>query len=132
MASADKTSLKNEHLPNGDSFAILAFCSQSGPVGAPQNLTQRMEDLIFSVHVVCVVVVENLNLSFGRLRQKILLKCVSHVQHDYFSSFNLSDYSFLALSLPLLSVLINLPRSYISTPSVFRLARAIVQQTFSI
>jgi len=119
-------------LPNGDYFAILAFCSQTGPVGALQNLTQRIEALIFSVHVVCVVVVENLNLSFGRLRQKILLKCVSHVQHDYFSSFNLSDYSFLALSLPLSSVLINLPLSYISTPLVFRFARAIAQQTFSI
>jgi len=57
-------------LPNGDYFAILAFCSQTGPVGALQNLTQRIEALIFSVHVVCVVVVENLNLSFGRLRQK--------------------------------------------------------------
>ena len=35
-------------------------------------------------------------LSFGRLRQRILLKCVPHVQHDYFSPFNQSDRSFLA------------------------------------
>ena len=27
----------------------------------------------------------------GRLRQRIELKCVPHVQHDYFSSFNQSD-----------------------------------------
>ena len=38
------------------------------------------------------VVVENVKfgnstLSFGRLRERIVLKCVPHVQHDYFSSF---------------------------------------------
>ena len=31
---------------------------------------------------------ENFTSSFGRLRQKIALKTVPHVQHDYFSSFN--------------------------------------------
>ena len=40
-------------------------------------------------------------LSFGRQRQRIVLKCVAHVQHDYFSSFNQSDDFFPASSLPL-------------------------------
>ena len=46
-------------------------------------------------------------LSFGRPRQRIVLKCVlhvQHVQHDYFSSFNQSDHCFLASPL-LLSLL---------------------------
>jgi len=43
----------------------------------------------------------NFTLSFGRLRHRIVLKCVPHVQHDYFSSFNQSDHCFLASSLPL-------------------------------
>ena len=34
------------------------------------------------------------------LRERIVLKCVPHVQHDYFSSFNQSDHCFLASSLP--------------------------------
>ena len=38
-------------------------------------------------------------LSFGKLRQRIVLKCVPHVQHDYFSSFNQSHHCFLASSL---------------------------------
>ena len=33
----------------------------------------------------------------ARIRQRILLKCVSHVQHDYFSSFNQSDHCFLGI-----------------------------------
>jgi len=40
-------------------------------------------------------------LLFGRLRQRMLLKSVPHVQHDYFSSFSQSDHCFLVLSLPL-------------------------------
>ena len=32
--------------------------------------------------------------SFRRQRQRIVLQCVPHVQHDYFSSFNQSDYCF--------------------------------------
>jgi len=49
----------------------------------------------------------NVTLSFGRLRQRIVLKCVPHVQHDYFSSFNQS-HRFLAQSLPLPSSLLEL------------------------
>ena len=49
-------------------------------------------------------------MSFGRLRQRILLKCVPHVQHDYFSPLNQSDHCFLASSrpLPLLSSLLKI------------------------
>ena len=39
-------------------------------------------------------------MSFGRQYQKIELKCVPHVQHDYFSSFNQSEHYFLASSSP--------------------------------
>ena len=46
-------------------------------------------------------------LLFGRLRQRIPLKCVPHVQHDYFSSFNQSDHCFLSLSMSLPSSLLN-------------------------
>jgi len=38
-------------------------------------------------------------LSLGRLQQRIELKCMSHVQHNYFSAFNQSDHCFLVLSL---------------------------------
>ena len=44
---------------------------------------------------------ENFTSSFGRLRQNIATKSVPHVQHDYFSSFNQSNHSFVALSLTL-------------------------------
>ena len=52
-----------------------------------------------SFSVVCLCCRENLKcgnftLSFGRLRQRILLKCVPHVKHDYFVSFNQSDLWF--------------------------------------
>ena len=41
----------------------------------------------------------NFTSSSGRLRQRNWLKCVPHVQHDYFSSSNQSDHCFLASSL---------------------------------
>ena len=71
-----------------------------------------MKDLLLGVQVV----VKTINLeisvtSFGKLRQRILLKCVpqvQHVQHDYFSSFCQSDQCFLALSLLLSSSLLKL------------------------
>ena len=47
----------------------------------------------------------NFTLAFGRLRQRIALKCVPHVQHGYFSSFNQSDHCFLASSLVQLPIL---------------------------
>ena len=55
-------------------------------------------------------------LSFCRLRQRIELMCVPHVQHDYFSSFNQSDYCFLASSLPLPSSLLKLPNRELKQP----------------
>ena len=45
-----------------------------------------MNDLLLCVNV--VVKTLNLELSFGRLRQRIVLESVLHVQHDYFSLFN--------------------------------------------
>ena len=67
-----------------------------------------MKDLHSGDHVVVKnLKFINVTLSFGRLRQRILLKCVPHVQHDYFSSFNQS-HRFLALSLPLPSSLLEL------------------------
>ena len=48
-------------------------------------------------------------MSFGRLRQRIELECVPHVQHDYFSTFSQSDRCFLASSLQLPSSLVKLP-----------------------
>ena len=44
---------------------------------------------------------ENFPSSFGRPRQNIAPKSVSHVQHDYFSSFNQSNYWFVPLLLTL-------------------------------
>ena len=54
----------------------------------------------------------NFTLSFGRLRQRIVLKFVPHVQHDYFSHLiNQSDYCFLVSSLLLLSSVLKLPNA---------------------
>ena len=55
-------------------------------------------------------------MSFGRLRQRILLKCVPHVQHDYFSSFNQSEHCFLASSLPLQLKLSTIYRTNVRFP----------------
>ena len=54
---------------------------------------------------------ENFPSSFGRLRQNIAPKSVLHVQHDYFSSFNQSNYWFVALSL-------TLPSSHLKLPNI--------------
>ena len=58
---------------------------------------------------------ENFALSFGRLRQRILLMCVPYVQHDYFSSFIQSESYFLPLLLPspLLSSFLKFPNLFI-------------------
>ena len=63
-----------------------------------------MKDLLL-----CVDVVVKSFTSFGRLRQRFVLKWVPYVQHGYFSSFHQSDHCFLASSLPLLSSLLKLP-----------------------
>ena len=81
-----------------------------------------MKDLLLCIHVV----VKTLNLeiscchAFGR-RQRILLKCVPHVQHDHSSSFNQlqSDHCFLASPLPLPPSLLKLPIAK-TRPVLFR------------
>ena len=64
----------------------------------------------------CNIKFGNFTLSFGRLRQRILLKCVPHVQHDYFSPLNQSDHCFLASSRPssLLKIIQNIVRLFLS------------------
>ena len=62
-----------------------------------------MKDLLLRARVV----VRTSNMK--QLRQRIVLKCVPHVQHDYFSSFNQSNNWFVAFSLPLLSSFVKLP-----------------------
>ena len=57
-------------------------------------------------------------MSFGRLRQRIVLKFVPHVQHDYLCSFNQSDHCFLALSLSLPSSLLKFSTKKLTSPSV--------------
>ena len=75
-----------------------------------------MKDLLLCVHV--VVKTLNLEISrfyrFGRLRQRIVLKSVLHVLHDYFSSFNQSDHCFVASLLLLPSSLLKLPNVLIT------------------
>ena len=73
-----------------------------------------MKDLLFLAQVV----VKTLNLEISRRHlakcaemKRIVLKCVPHVQHDYFSSFNQLYHCFLALSLPF-------PSSFLKLPSV--------------
>ena len=69
-----------------------------------------MKDLLLCVHVVVKTLnLEIFTLSFGRLRQTIVLKRVLHVQNDYFSSFNQSDHCFLSSSLSLPSSSLKLP-----------------------
>ena len=61
---------------------------------------------------------ENFTLSFGRLRQKFVLKRVPQMmQHDYFSAFNQSNHRFVALSFLYLPILI----PYV--PSALEIAR---------
>ena len=85
-----------------------ARCKRTGRSAVEVNLENER------FNVVCWRCRENLKfgnftLSFGRLRQRIVLKCILHVQHDCFSSFNQSDHCFLASSLPLPWSLLKLP-----------------------
>ena len=54
-----------------------------------------------SSHCCQILKYENFTSSFSRLRQNIAPKIAPHVQHDYFSSFNQSNHSFVVLSLTL-------------------------------
>ena len=115
MATTKKTSLENKHLGNGDYFVITASsshallatfrleyvvdrarCKWTGRSTVEVNI----EDERFTI-VVCSRCRQrpksgNFPLSFGRLRQRIVLKYVPHVQHDYFSALNQSDHCSLA------------------------------------
>ena len=51
-------------------------------------------------------------MSFGRLRQRIVLKCVQHVQYHFFFSVNQSDHCFLVSSLPSSSLKLHIGRLY--------------------
>ena len=69
------------------------------------------------------VVVKTLSLEISRCRlrrlcQRILIKWVPHVQHDYFSSFNQSEHCFLALSLPFRSSLAKTPSLTVESGSL--------------
>ena len=94
-AIADKTSLKNKDLRNGDYYFcdycfLLAFYIVDK---LRWNWTDRntvrlnIENERFTVACSSCrsnLKSGNLTFSFGRLRQRILLMCVPHVQHDYF------------------------------------------------
>ena len=59
---------------------------------------QRIKDSLFC-RKICKILFGNFQLLFGRLCQRNVLKCVPHMQHGYFSSFNQSYHSFLTMSL---------------------------------
>ena len=54
--------------------------------------------------------------SFDAQRQIIVLKCLLHVQHDYFSSFNQSDHCF---------------KPWLSPSSLSKLHVRVIEQRFS-
>ena len=114
-----ETSLENKHLGNGGYFRNYCFflasfivdrarCKWTGRSAVEQNIENERFTVVCSR---CRLNLKfgNFTLSFGRLRQRIVLKCVPHVQHDYFSSFNQLDHCFLASSLSLPSTLLKLP-----------------------
>ena len=81
------------------SFIVdTARCKWTGGSAVEENIGNERFTVVFSR---CRLNLKsgNFKLSFGRLCQRIGLKCVPHVQHDYFSSFNQSDHCFLASSL---------------------------------
>ena len=62
---------------------LLTAHAANGTVEAPLKQISTMKDLLLSAHVVVNTLnLEIFTLSFGRLRQRILLKCVQHVKHD--------------------------------------------------
>ena len=74
----------------------------------------------------------NFTWSFGRLCQRIVLKCVLHVQHDYISSLDQSGPCFLVWSLPLPSSLLKLPIiAGLGAPRLLALTRKIRVNAFS-
>ena len=110
-ATSTKTSLENAHLGNGDYLVIIGLLQQTYtwymvagkliviPALGHQNkgkssftgsglfvlMSQGGSNNELALqHVPCDRKFRNFTLSFGRLRQRILRKCVPHMQHDYF------------------------------------------------
>ena len=116
-------SLEKKHFGNGGNFRNYCFflapfivdrarCKWTGRRAVEVNTENKR----FTVVCSRCRKFRNFTLSFGRLRQRIVLKCVPHVQHDYFSSFNQLDHCFLASSLPLPSTLLKLPIRELKQP----------------
>ena len=75
-----------------------------------------MKDIPLYVNLVVKTLnLENFTLSFCRLRQINVLKCVPHVQHDYFSSFHQSAHCFSGAVAPVPSSLLILAILHHST-----------------
>ena len=106
-ATATKTSLEKniwEMVTNCDYCFFLAscvvdrpHCKWTGRSPIKVNLENERFTVVYSrCHYISL---RNFVLSFDRLRQRIVLKCVPHVQHDYFSSLlrvnNLCVYAFV-------------------------------------
>ena len=68
-----------------------------------------MADLLLCVHVVVKTLILKFHVVIWRICQRIVLKCVPHVQHDYFSSFNQSGHCYLTASLSMPSSLLKFP-----------------------
>ena len=95
-------SLENKYLGNGDYFVIRASSSHllllteyaanklADRSTVEVNIENKRSTVVCSR---CYLNLKfgNITLSFGWLCQRIVLKCVPHVQHEYFSSFNQSD-----------------------------------------
>ena len=80
---------------------------------SPKWLDKQDFSGVVSKYRKCTLSLKTLNLDITRCRLAdchitvTVSKCVPHVQHDYFSSFNQSDHYFLASSLPLLPSLLD-------------------------
>ena len=132
-ATSTKTSLENAHLGNGNYLVIIGLLQQTItwymvagkliviPALGHQNKGKSSftgsglfvlmshsgsNNELALQHVPCDRKFRNFTLSFGRLRQRILRKCVPHMQHDYFSPFNQSDHCFMTSSVLLTSSLL--------------------------
>ena len=91
-------------MANVDAFVIVASCSHPlllteytakglGVAPVEVNIENERFAVVFSRYLKF----GNSTLSFGRLRRRIALECVPHVQHDYFSSSNQSDHCFVGV-----------------------------------
>ena len=139
------TTPENKHLCYCDYFAIIPTwlfkCCYVGELrcnwteGAPLKYKQKIKDLSVVWSSCC----QNRKcgnfslLSLCEWRHGIVLKCALHVHHAYFSSFNQSNSSFEALSLPLTSSIIKLSNasSTVKTAIVIFLPQLFPNQIFA-